>query len=398
MERYDWKRTISVNILILKVLGLWPGGDETYKPNFYMLWSIFSITLFTIGHPFFQTINIIFIFDDFEAVIATIYVTFSEFLIILKAYLTIKNMKILKQLMVTLDSDLFQPRNAEQIILFEPGLKFWKINISVFWTMALGTIFFWSTYPIFDKSVHERRLPFLAWYPFNTKISPYYEITYAYQVIGVTFSASTALSVAALITAYYMYIAAQFVILSDDVRHLYDKSNNSINFKMKLINCVTHHRTILKFAEESSKFSNWIIFGQFFSSAATLALTMFQLTTVAAFSSEFFSLMGFLASITLEIFMYCWFGNEVEIESSKVAYTAFESNWMDRTTDLKNDIIFFVRRCQKPLKMSALQLFYLSLETFMKVSSTYLAISSMKSLNIKLQILRASYSYFALLH
>ncbi|RZC34234.1 7tm 6 domain containing protein, partial [Asbolus verrucosus] len=366
MEKYDWKRIMNTNIILLKIMGLWPGGNETYKSNFYMLWSIFSITLFTVGHPFFQTINMIFIFDDFEAIIATIYVTLSEFLIILKAYLIIKNMKILKQLMVTLECDLFQPRNTEQIILFERGLKFWKLNISLFWMMAAGTVFFWSTYPIFDNSVHERRLPFLAWYPFNAKISPYYEITYIYQVIGIIFAAGTALSAAALVTAFYMYIAAQFIILCDDVKYLYDiRKNSSTDFKMKLINCVTHHRAILKFANDASKFSNWIIFGQFFTSVITLALTMFQLTTVAALSSEFFSLMAFLAAITVEIFMFCWFGNEVELESAKVAYAVFESEWIDTSSAQKKYIIFFVRRCQKPLKMSALDLFYLSLDTFM---------------------------------
>jgi hypothetical protein len=42
---------------------------------------------------------------------------------------------------------------------------------------------------------------------------------------------------------------------------------------------------------------------------------------VVPFSSEFFSCLSFTFSMTVEIFMYCWFGNEVEV---KVLLTLLE--------------------------------------------------------------------------
>jgi hypothetical protein len=71
--------------------------------------------------------------------------------------------------------------------------------------------------------------------------------------------------------------------------------------------------------------------------------------------------------------------------------------------EVKKNMIFFVMRCQKPVKMSALDLFYLTLDTFMRVSCLikniklfgYGVVSANKFL---LQILRAAWSYFALLH
>ncbi|RZB40789.1 7tm 6 domain containing protein [Asbolus verrucosus] len=246
--------------------------------------------------------------------------------------------------------------------------------------MAYGSMFFWSTYPIFDNSVKKYRLPFLAWYPYNTKISPYYEITYVYQVFGIIFLATTAVSVDNLIAALNVYIGAQFDILCDDVLHLYDVTNEITNFSEKLIKCVMHHQLILEFAKNSNCFFNWIVLGQFFISGITIGITMFQLTTqVVPLTSEFFSLVSFIMAIIVEIFMYCWFGNEVELKSRNILYAAFKSNWIDTSKEVKKNMIFFILRCQRPLKMSALNLFYLSLDTFMK-------------------ILRASWSYFALLY
>jgi hypothetical protein len=63
MKTFDWTLTIKVNLLLLKVVGLWPNGDETYKCNLYTLYAIISGMLFTIGHNLLQTINLFFLLE-----------------------------------------------------------------------------------------------------------------------------------------------------------------------------------------------------------------------------------------------------------------------------------------------------------------------------------------------
>jgi hypothetical protein len=246
MERYDWKRILRANILKLKIVGLWPSGDESYKPNVYTLWAICSITIFNFGHNFFQIINMIFIFDDLHAVTQTAYVTFSEVAALLKTYYVIRNMPTLKELMVTLSSDTFQPKNARQIKMVKPSFFFWRVNYVMYWTMSVGAMFFWSVYPFLDKSAEEYPLPFLAWYPWNTKTSPMYELTYLYQILGLLFIASAAISVDTLIAALNVYIGAQFDIICDDIKHLFDPGSPSEGFNRKLIGIVKHHREIIR--------------------------------------------------------------------------------------------------------------------------------------------------------
>jgi hypothetical protein len=75
-----------------------------------------------------------------------------------------------------------------------------------------------------------------------------------------------------------------------------------------------------------------IILGQFFTSTVVIALTMFQLTLVSfanfvifflsevifgkvdPFSSASLSYLSYVTAITAQIFLYCWFGNEVEFK------------------------------------------------------------------------------------
>ncbi|RZC41413.1 7tm 6 domain containing protein, partial [Asbolus verrucosus] len=366
MEKYDWKVTINNNLKRLRIVGLWPAGDEPYKRNFYSLYSGFVLIVFTFGHVFWQTCNVASTFDDLDALTGMLYVTTSEFLIAIKAYFAVKNMPILKKLMITLNCDLFQPRHPKQLDRIKSDFRIWRINSNMFWATAWMAVIFWSTYPVLDKSIKDKRLPFLAWYPYNTKVSPNYELTYVYQCFGVAFSASTSVTVDSLIAALHMYIGAQFVILCDDIRHIFDRiEGESTDFVKKLLKCVEHHRAILEFYEHTKKFTNWIVFGQFFISTLALAITMFRLTTINLFSTEFIAITGYLGAAAVQIFLYCWFGNEVEVKSSQIPYAVFESNWTEASMEMKKLLIIFTERNQKPLKVMAMDLFFLNLDIFM---------------------------------
>ncbi|RZC39287.1 7tm 6 domain containing protein, partial [Asbolus verrucosus] len=366
MERVDWKKTIKINILMLKIVGLWPAGDESYKPNLYLLYAAISILCFQVGHIFFQIVNLYFIRDDLEALTGVIFIVLMEMQGVLKAYCVIKNMKMLKQLMITINSDLFQPKNKEQRALIQPNINAWKTVVSTFWFFAAFCLFFWSMFPILDKSVKDYRLPFLAWYPHNTKTSPQYEFTYLYQSIAFNLLAMVNVNIDTLIAALNMYIGAQFDILCDDLRNIHcDSEEKPRDVSKKLKICIHHHREILRFADYANRFYNWLLFVEFFVSGITIGLSMFQLTLVIPFSSEFHSLAMYANAVLVEIFMYCWFGNEIEVKSSKLSYAVFESDWTEFSLEVKKNLIFFVLKVQKPLKISALGLFYLSVETFM---------------------------------
>jgi hypothetical protein len=94
MDKYDWKANIKMNIRTLRVLGLWPKGDETYNLDLYALHAAILLTVFQLGHIFFQVVNVYFILDNFEAIIGTIYILLVEMLGNFKIYYLIKNMRM----------------------------------------------------------------------------------------------------------------------------------------------------------------------------------------------------------------------------------------------------------------------------------------------------------------
>jgi hypothetical protein len=259
MDKYDWRANIKMNIWTLRVLGLWPKGDESYEPGLYALHAAILLVVFLLGHLFFQAANIYFIRDNLEAITGTIYVLLMEILVVFKVFYVAKNMDMLKQLLKTLESDLFQPKSAEQKALIESSVYFWRIIYQLLFIMCCGCNLFWALFPLLDKTTGERRLPFLAWYPYNTTISPLYEITYVYQIVSAGFITTVHVNVDALVTAITVFNASQFDILIDNLRNLHVLTD-STGINDKLINCIEHHKQTLRY---SSHFNLHLIKLQF---------------------------------------------------------------------------------------------------------------------------------------
>ncbi|RZC42934.1 7tm 6 domain containing protein, partial [Asbolus verrucosus] len=112
--------------------------------------------------------------------------------------------------------------------------------------------------------------------------------------------------------ALMMIIGAQCDLLCEDLKNL--KNSVVSDFVASLIECIKRHKKILSFAEDSNKFFNQIVLGQFFMSTVTLGLTMFELSLVEPLSTEGYPLLFYESSLTVQLFLYCWFGNEVAIK------------------------------------------------------------------------------------
>jgi hypothetical protein len=217
MDKYDWKANIKMNILMLQVCGLWPKGDETYKPGIYALQATILLTVFLMGHMFCQVVKIYFIRDNLEAITGSFYVLLVEMLVVFKVYYLIKNME-------------------------------------TFLTMSYCYNLFCVLFPLLDKTAEEKRLPFLAWYPYNTQISPFYQITYIHQIASVVFITTVHVNIDTLVAAINAFNGSQFDILCDNLRNLHNLTGSE-DINDKLINCIEHHKQTLRYETNFSLLS-----------------------------------------------------------------------------------------------------------------------------------------------
>ena len=84
-------------------------------------------------------------------------------------------------------------------------------------------------------------------------------------------------------------------------------------------------------------------------------------------TSEFFHLIIYLTAIVLEIFLPCYYGNNLSIISEKLSTKLFHTDWITESKDFKIAMKLFMENVKKPMKISALNIFDLNLENFLKI-------------------------------
>ena len=248
MASFSWKHTIRVNIVILTFMGLWPKGNEGYKCNTYVLFTA-AVLLLVNSHIIFQTVNVYFV-SDLKELAAIIFILFTEWLVSLKMFYFVRNMKILKKLMVDVESDNFQLWNNGQINTVQVTLAMWKTIYFVYSVPVFITLVLWTFFPLVDGSFKQYRLPLSVWYPYNVQKSLTYEITYVYQTMSFWAISIAGINMDAMIAALMMLAQAQCDILCENLKNL---PSSTYNAKLKL--CIDHHKNILRYLY-MSRFQN----------------------------------------------------------------------------------------------------------------------------------------------
>ncbi|RZB40219.1 7tm 6 domain containing protein [Asbolus verrucosus] len=241
--------------------------------------------------------------DDAEEVSATIYNLLSTIAVVLKVNFFHENHEQVKNIVKTFQIEEFQPITDEQRKLLKSGIFLAKFIFYYFFITADLTLVMWLIFPILDK---ERRLPSKAWFPYDYLSSEYYIFTYIWQGIFICYHALTNVAMDTLFSILMIQTGAQCDILN---------------------------------------------------------------VKVTAFNASYIMLLFYQLAIFTQIFLYCWFGNEVVLkvnylESGKIYYSLYVSNWYECPESFKKDLLFFMHRAQKPIILFVGNMFPVSLTTF----------------------------------
>lgn len=68
-----------------------------------------------------------------------------------------------------------------------------------------------------------------------------------------------------------------------------------------------------------------------------------------------------------EIFLPCFFGNEIMLASNNLSYSLFSSEWTEQNISYKKKMIIFTERLRRPIVITAGKIVNLSLITFTSV-------------------------------
>lgn len=136
-----------------------------------------------------------------------------------------------------------------------------------------------------------------------------------------------------------------------------------------------------------------------------MCVSAFQLSVIQPLVefSKFIFVCEYLLSMTIEIFIPCYFGSIVTQKSEQLSIRLYESNFVDQSKAFRSSMRIFVERSLQPIIPSAAGgILIIGLPTFIAVNNYFKqcirkCIVTILFSFFYLQILRAAYSLFSLL-
>nr|XP_033331543.1 odorant receptor 46a-like [Megalopta genalis] len=272
----------------------------------------------------------------------------------------------------------------------------------------------WSAWTVLGSlavNFTSRKLLYRVWLPFEYKSATIFSLVYLHHALITVFSITLAVAYDSLFTGLMIHIYSQFEILGYRLRNVHRMADDSVK------HCVRHHDQIYKFvlmlcigrdsrhsrnsrrlcfntltAKSTSKksackchsssclavdvFANMVndefksvTFIQFFMTTGVMCFSLYQLS-LSEHSGNLADVFFYGSCLLLQIFYFCWFGNEVKLKSLEVADMIFESEWTLLNDSTKRILLMMMRRATVPIEFTSNHIVSMNVEAFKTLIKT----------------------------
>ncbi|XP_076227623.1 odorant receptor 46a-like [Nomia melanderi] len=241
-----------------------------------------------------------------------------------------ENIKILANL---LNKEPFRPANAGeediQSRFDEMAIQRTKAYLSIVggWAVWAHTMSL-----IVDSSTG--KLLYRAWLPFDHTTLLGYSVASIHQIASSMICTATNTVFDNLFSGLLIHTYSQFEILGHRLRNIHGDEDDSVK------QCARHHGLIYKLLSESE------------------------------FGTESTDMILYVSCTLLQIYYYCWHGNEVKLKSSQVPDMIFESDWTRFSNNAKKILLVMMNRATVPIEFTSLYLVTINLESFKALVKT----------------------------
>ncbi|XP_043480767.1 odorant receptor 33a-like isoform X2 [Leptopilina heterotoma] len=194
--------------------------------------------------------------------------------------------------------------------------------------------------PFASKST--RTLPYPAWTPFSLESDVVFCLQYLHEGISLLLIVKVNVALETLAIAVLLQLCGHLEI---------------VMYRLNLLSKIPENINEVKYNQELEILKQCLK-----KHLHLLALSNMNL------NSHHSWLMIFCAnSYTIQIFIYCYFGQQITEKSTEIGTAAYFLNWNSLTIRTKKSLIILMMRTVQPIKLSAASIIVMSLETFMKI-------------------------------
>nr|AXY83406.1 putative odorant receptor 57 [Conopomorpha sinensis] len=135
----------------------------------------------------------------------------------------------------------------------------------------------------------------------------------------------------------------------------------------RYVRCIEHYKEILWFAGEVETVFASGMTVQITTSAWVICMTVYKMVDLPFASAEFFSMFMYLFCMLAQLFIYCYYGTKLQMQSEELSLSLYRSNWLSLSPSFRRMMLFTMCRSQRPVTPKSAYVVPLSLETYIGV-------------------------------
>ncbi|XP_053998028.1 odorant receptor 67c-like [Hylaeus anthracinus] len=369
---------LSVSFALFTIAGYWRPEEWPVHSFRYWLYNVYSalmiLSLYFYTFCYFIDCMII---EDIES--ATI--QFSVFISVAGVCAKVANLFFQRGKIINTVNTLVQgnclPRDEIERII-QRKFDDYARNLTVWCEILNELAAVFASLTQFKELLRTRKLPNFDWSPFNLASQKAYVFSLIHHTLTLMVCANTSVANETLISGLMIQVCSQFEIFCHRARNLPSalleaerictSMQDLRNRRMRILgDLVRYHRIDYKLARVVNKIFQYMIFLQFYISSIVLCLIIYVLSTKSTLNTELIWSISYLGSMLMQVYLYCWFGNEVTLKSTSVGDAIYEMDWTTLPTSVMRDLLTIMARTKKPVVMSSGHVVSLSTESFMAI-------------------------------
>ncbi|XP_053965180.1 odorant receptor 47b [Anastrepha ludens] len=375
----------------IRLLGLWPAPRTAEQPLYYaynmLIMTLFAVFVATITCDLYEASA------DFVLLGEDLVVALGLYLILFKMMLFRFRKAEIVSIVEEFDNLHAKYVHAPTHICSNRRIREWQRSFFIgemflvygFLILSLLLLAAMSLQPLFSH----QELPFRSKFPFGLNKPEKYPIAflciYAFQCFCCCYMLVSIVAMDSLTGNCFNQITLNLRILCENIRYLgADAGGNCFSTSERIVwrelrVAVEFHQKIIGLINRLNQVFYWNYIPQMGASTFMICLTAFEALLAQDQPMVALKFQMYMFSAFMQLFYWCSMGNRTYYDSMEVATAAYEVHaWYDHSPRLQRNLMFIIKRAQKPLEFRAKPLFGFTFASFTSILST-------------------SYSYFALL-
>ncbi|KAL0112582.1 hypothetical protein PUN28_012114 [Cardiocondyla obscurior] len=367
---------LTLNFLIITVCGIWRPIEWT-SFGAKLLYNIFTVVI--VLSQYFMTIteflDILFVVNNIDDFAANTLMFFSMMAVCCKTTIILTRRNEIINLVQSLLEKPHKPQNQDEVAIqtkFNEFIKSCSLRYSFLATCSVTGLTVGSIINILHG-----HLPYRIWLPWNYSMRMFY-ILAAHQMITLAFAATIDVGTETIVFGLFIQTCAQLEIFEDRLRKLIiNKTSKYLGRtcslkkeKTNISDYIHYHLSIYKYAKTVNVIFNEVLFCQFFGSILVLCTSVYFLSMHIKEPSAIIFILMYTICMFVQVFVYCWSGNEVILKSASTGEAVYRMDWTSLSITEKKELMMIMIRSNTPIKFTSSFLITMSLQSYGSILKT----------------------------